>query len=101
LLIMSKNAKQEFEVRLRSKRVQRELDNLPPSDYNRVIVAVKSLATQPRPKGCEKLHDSIYRIRVGDIRVIYLIDDPRKRVDLDAVRRRSESTYKEIKELFR
>lgn len=90
-----------FEVRLRSNRIQRELDSLQKTDYERVIVKLRALSADRRPKGCEKLLDHIYRIRVGDIRIIYLIDEPVKRIEIGAIRRRTERTYREIQDLFR
>ncbi len=89
-----------YEVRLRSNRVQRELDGLHSTDYERVITRLRALGTDPKPKNCEKLHDYIYRIRVGNIRIIYLIDEKNKRVDIGAIRRRTERTYKNIENLF-
>lgn len=35
----------------------------------------------------------IYRIRVGDIRIVYLIDDGNKRIEVGEISRRSERTY--------
>ncbi len=89
------------EVRFRSKRVVKELDRLQEGDYQRVITRLKILSENPRPKGCEKLANDIYRVRVGDIRIIYLIDELSKRIDIGGVRRPSEGTYKEIESLFR
>lgn len=89
-----------YEVRLRSKRVRRELDSLLKTDYERVLIKLKKLADNPRPPGYEKLYDDIYRVRVGEIRIIYLIDGANKRVDVGAIRRRSERTYKGIEGLF-
>jgi len=97
---MSTNEQPVFQVRLRSKRVQRELDALQEVDYERVIHKLRTLANVPRPQGCEKVYDAIYRVRVGDLRIIYLIDKQNKRIEVGGIRRRSESTYKEIKELF-
>ena len=97
---MSANEPPVFEVRLRSKRVQRELDGLQGVDYERVIVKLGALADNPRPRGCEKLHDAIYRVRVGGYRIIYLVDEQSKRVEVGGIRRRSERTYKGMKGLF-
>lgn len=90
-----------FEVRLRSKRVQRELDGLQRVDYQRVMARLRALSDDPRPQGCEKLYDDIYRTRVGDIRLIYLIDEANRRVEVGAIRRRTERTHREIDDLFR
>ena len=98
---MSANEQPTFEVRLRSRRVQRELDGLQETDYQRVAARLKALANDPRPQGCEKLYDDIYRVRVGDIRIIYLIDEENKRIEVGGIRRRSERTYRGIEGLFR
>lgn len=98
---MSANEQRIFEVRLRSKRAQRELDALQQVDYQRVLTRLKALADEPRPKGCEKLYDGIYRVRVGDIRIIYLVDEKNKRIEVGGIRRRGKKTYKGIEELFR
>jgi mRNA interferase RelE/StbE len=97
---MSADEHPAFDVRLRSKRVQGELDALQGVDYERVIRKLRALANDPRPQGCEKLYDAIYRVRVGDFRIIYLIDEQKKRVEVGAIRRRSERTYKGLDELF-
>jgi len=63
-----------FQIRLRSRRVQRELDSLLETDYIRVAAKIKSIANNPKPQGVEKLYDNIFRVRVGDIRIIYSLD---------------------------
>jgi mRNA interferase RelE/StbE len=100
-MIMSAKGQPVFEVRLRSRRVQRELDSLQGVDYERVVAKLRTLTNQPRPRGCEKLHDSIYRLRIGSFRIIYLIDNENKRIDVGGIRRRSERTYRGVEELFR
>ncbi len=44
---------------------------------DRLLAALEKLATNPRPQGCRKLSGTTdrYRIRVGDYRIIYRIDD--------------------------
>ncbi|MSQ06004.1 MAG: type II toxin-antitoxin system RelE/ParE family toxin [Dehalococcoidia bacterium] len=63
------------------RRGQRELTALPLPVYGRVRDAIRSLAHNPRPHGCLKLtgRDG-WRIRVGDYRVIYEIDDTRQTI---------------------
>jgi mRNA interferase RelE/StbE len=44
--------------------------------YERVIAAIRELVHAPRPPGARKLSGrESYRIRIGDYRVIYLVDD--------------------------
>jgi mRNA interferase RelE/StbE len=55
---------------------ERVLRKLPGSLQDRIVTAIENLATTPR-KGATKLQgeQSLYRIRVGDYRVIYEIAD--------------------------
>ena len=50
----------------------------------RLIEKIKSLATQPRPIGSEKLagRPNLYRVRQGNYRVIYSVDDEKRVVDV-------------------
>lgn len=98
---MCASEKPKFEVRLHSKRVQRELDGLQQADFQRVVAKLNSLVDEPRPQGCDKIYDDIYRIRVGDIRIIYLVDWESKRIEVGGIRRGAERTYKGIENLFR
>lgn len=55
---------------------EKQLAKIPPPDFNRVVKAINELATNPRPNGCKKLTGRPgYRIRIGNYRVIYLIED--------------------------
>jgi mRNA interferase RelE/StbE len=58
------------------RRAQKELAALPRQIYLRIQKELRELANQPRPSGCRKLtgRDG-WRIRVGDYRIIYEIDD--------------------------
>ena len=77
------------------------MDDLQRIDYERVFARLEALAENPRPVGCEKLYDSVYSIRVGDIRIIYLIDEANEHVEIGGIRHRSEKTYRGLNELFR
>jgi mRNA interferase RelE/StbE len=57
-------------------RAQKELASLPPLAYERVRDSILELAEEPRPTGCRELAAREgWRIRAGDYRVIYEIDD--------------------------
>jgi mRNA interferase RelE/StbE len=58
------------------KAVQKQLDALP-DDVYRIAVKVQQLAENPRPDGVVKLkgYENEYRIRIGDYRVRYEIED--------------------------
>ena len=71
---------------------QRDLDKLEASDFVRIIKKIRGLAREPRPVGCLKLTgEEGYRIRVGDHRVLYRIDDPSKRIYLYRVKHRKDA----------
>ena len=71
---------------------ERDLKSLPATLFDRIIPRIKALAESPRPSGCHKLAGSKndWRIRIGDYRVLYEIDDARKRVRIFRVRHRRE-----------
>ena len=56
---------------------ERDLKKLSAEAFQRIIPRIHALAETPRPAGCRKLagSDSDWRIRIGDYRVIYEIDD--------------------------
>jgi mRNA interferase RelE/StbE len=63
---------------------RKELRRLQKFEIARILRAVEGLADEPRPGGCRKLAgaDINYRIRVGDIRVIYSVLDDRLAVHI-------------------
>jgi mRNA interferase RelE/StbE len=76
---------------------QRQLRRLPPGDAARLRGPILALAIEPRPAGTVKLAGTdFWRLRVGDLRVIYLIDDAESLVIVPRVARRSESTYRRV-----
>lgn len=74
---------------------QRQLRRLPPGDAARLRGPILALALAPRPPGAVKLAGSdFWRLRVGDLRVVYVVDDASRLVIVLKVARRSESTYR-------
>jgi mRNA interferase RelE/StbE len=59
------------------KPVQKQLDDLPEKQRERLLADIRLLADVPRPSGVKKLkgYENMYRIRVGNYRVIYEIQD--------------------------
>ena len=54
----------------------KELTQLPPKDRGRIIARIQALADDPRPVGAEKLSgQDRYRVRQGDYRILYEIED--------------------------
>lgn len=80
-----------FEILL-ERSAERDLDRLPSRIFDRAIASIQSLKNNPRPHGCRKLSGtkSDWRIRVGDYRVIYEINDHAKAVRIMKVRHRRE-----------
>ena len=54
------------------------------SDRLRIVDRIQTLADDPRPRGCEKLagYSDRFRIREGNYRVVYLVDDQRRQVTI-------------------
>ena len=79
-----------YELKIK-KEAEKELRSLPKVDLKRVIQKIKSLGDNPRPQGAEKLKgEEGYRIRQGDWRVVYLIDDATKIVRVIRIGHRRE-----------
>jgi mRNA interferase RelE/StbE len=62
-----------------SRQADRQFRNLPSQIQQRLKSRIDSLSSAPRPHGSEKLSgvDQLYRIRVGDYRIIYAVEDNR------------------------
>jgi mRNA interferase RelE/StbE len=68
------------------------LGDLPARDRDRIVGRIAGLAADPRPRGATKLTDAggLYRLRVGDYRVIYAIDDAARLVTVADVGNRRD-----------
>lgn len=70
---------------------ERDLDRLDPQLLGRINERIGALATEPRPAGAAKLSGlELFRIRVGDHRVLYRIDDSAHAVFVHRVRHRRD-----------
>lgn len=72
---------------------ERQLKRLSAEDFQKVVSHIKGLSENPRPRGCRKItgSESDWRIRIGDYRIIYEIDDKARAVRVMRVRRRREA----------
>lgn len=77
------------------KKAQREASSIHREHRPAIDLAISDLATNPRPSGCRKLTERDgYRIRQGDYRILYTIDDKNRVVVIYRIKHRGESTYK-------
>lgn len=74
------------------KPVQKQLDDLPDEVFKLVLEKLDGLKENPRPFGCIKLKGfkNEYRIRIGDYRIRYEVDDSKKTVLLLHCRHRRD-----------
>jgi mRNA interferase RelE/StbE len=64
-----------YKIRLNSS-AAKELEALPTKDRKRLVSKIERLAADPRPSGVEKLSgQEKYRLRQGDYRLLYAVDD--------------------------
>jgi mRNA interferase RelE/StbE len=71
---------------------QKELDALDDVVFIRIDQRILALAENPRPAGCKMLkgYKDQWRVRVGDWRVVYIIDDTAKLITITRVAHRRE-----------
>ncbi len=66
---------EKYEVLIKPSAVK-EIESLPRKDRQRIFLRIESLADSPRPAGCRKLSSRDYfRIRQGQYRIVYKIED--------------------------
>ena len=61
-------------------------------DRQQIVRRIQTLAAEPRPTGCEKLagHSTLFRVRQGQYRVIYTVNDAQRTVEVVKVGHRRE-----------
>ena len=74
------------------RKAQKDLDSIKGKDFNFIKKKILSLSSNPRPFGCNKLiQEEGYRIRAGNFRVLYRINDSEKQVIIYRVKHRKQS----------
>ena len=71
---------------------EKELLRLPDDVLSRMVAKLEKLGDNPRPNGSTKLKGGSdeYRIRVGDYRAVYVVDDAERLVSVTRIRHRRE-----------
>jgi mRNA interferase RelE/StbE len=71
---------------------RKELERLPDQIANKILDKLAELAANPRPVGVTKLHGqkNLWRLRAGDYRIVYSINDVSRIVDISIIRHRRE-----------
>lgn len=75
-------------------RAARQIEDLPAYISERVYTCLVRLGENPRPRGCTRLkgrREPLWRVRVGDYRVLYRVNDEARLVRVLAVSRRDEA----------
>jgi mRNA interferase RelE/StbE len=71
---------------------QKDLDKLPDKEVVKIARRLTQLQENPRPIGIQKLTDQEgYRIRIGDYRILYEIEDKEKKVFIYRIKPRKEA----------
>ena len=79
-----------YSVRIK-KSAEKELRGLPKKNLKQIFSRIRALAADPRPVGCEKSSGGDwYRVRQGDYRVVYVIDDDELLVEIVKIGHRKE-----------
>ncbi|MBE0713854.1 MAG: type II toxin-antitoxin system RelE/ParE family toxin [Candidatus Aminicenantes bacterium] len=73
---------------------QKDLDKLEAPVFARIVKKIRALFGDARPPGCLKLTgEDGYRIRIGEYRVLYRVDDPLKRIFVYRIKHRKDVYY--------
>ena len=58
--------------------IRKDLKKIAKKEVQRILTSIEKLAEEPRPSGSKKLtNEELYRIRIGNYRVIYEVHDDR------------------------
>ena len=90
-----------YQIKLATKRVGKQIARIPRVYQDRIIEKIRSLKENPRPAGAAQINHGVYRVRIGNYRVIYKVFDDENLVLIGKVARKSKRTYKDIETLFK
>lgn len=76
--------------------IEKYLARIPRPFAGRLAEAIQSLQVEPRPTQAKALGAELYRLRLGDYRLVYAVFDDEKVVFVGKVVRRSEKTYRDM-----
>jgi mRNA interferase RelE/StbE len=88
---MASSGQRSYRVALAAS-AEKELERLPTKVISRIVPRLENLAKLPRPPGCKKLKtgENEWRIRIGDYRVVYEIDDAARTIDVTRIAHRRD-----------
>ena len=72
---------------------RKELTKLPKSSIKRIAMKILSLSNNPRPRGCIKIsgEEKYWRIRVGNYRIVYFVDDDSEKIKIRIIAHRKDA----------
>jgi len=72
---------------------EKDFRKIPKAIQKKIILVINKLKTNPRPLNVRKISglENCYRIRVGDYRIVYEINDKEKKVNIFRIRHRKEA----------
>lgn len=75
-----------------TRRAEKDLRNIDRQSKNRIVTEIAALANEPRPHGCRRVisEPGVWRVRVGDWRIGYTIDDDGEEVTIIRIAHRRE-----------
>lgn len=80
--------------------IEKQLSRIPKKQRARLVETMRSLRDEPRPPGCEKLENILYRVRKGQYRIVYAVFDEDIVIVVCKVVRRTEATYRDLRTLL-
>ncbi len=71
---------------------KKDLPRVPAKTRQRIVDIIEKLPVSPRPPGAQRLTNrEEYKLRSGNYRILYVIDDPKKMVEVRAIRHRGQA----------